>query len=362
MANKKISELSATTESNDNVFLVMNNSGNTETFRIKREDLLSGTTTPPGLVSGTGTNSIESADYLTSVPAIASGLNSIAIGQKAKATGDDSVVIGDINGDQAGTRSIIIGKHFQLAGANGQTIIGSGCFTNGVNAIAIGHETAVSANAIVLGGNTSRANASFAITLGNQNERNQSEYTYILGTNNRNATAPDFRGSPFSVIIGTEHTTEVGLGFGRNNIIGGTNNTITGNTSGTTLIGLINFTSPTENDTTYTQNHASLGQSYQGYFDNGSGSTFTIDWNSGNTQKMSWNASGGTITCSNTQTGAHYRMVINNPSGHAPASFSVSGKTIKFNGGSFVVYSGESVCELFITDDSVFVNQLGLFS
>ena len=55
-------------------------------------------------------------------------------------------------------------------------------------------------------------------------------------------------------------------------------------------------------------------------------------------------------------------MIINNPSGFTPTSFTAAGRTIKFNGGSFVVYSGESICELFITNDSVFVNQLGLFS
>jgi hypothetical protein len=48
MANKKVSQLSATTESNDNVWLIMNNSGETETFKIQRKDLLSGTTTASG--------------------------------------------------------------------------------------------------------------------------------------------------------------------------------------------------------------------------------------------------------------------------------------------------------------------------
>jgi hypothetical protein len=150
----------------------------------------------------------------------------------------------------------------------------------------------------------------------------------------------------------------------KNTIIGSTGVYLSGITN-SHFIGVENYTGDTTNtsdDTTYTNHHSALGQSYQSYYDNLSGSTFTIDWNNGNTQKMTWTASGGSITCSNTQTGAHYRMIIDNPSGLAPSSFVVSGRTVKFNGGSFVPYSGESICELFITNDSVYVNQLGLFS
>ena len=118
---------------------------------------------------------------------------------------------------------------------------------------------------------------------------------------------------------------------------------------------------PIVNDTVHVENLRAYGQSYDGYFNNGSGSTFTIDWNKGNTQKMNLTGAGG-ITCSNTETGATYRMIINNPGGYTPTSFTASGRAIKFNGGSFVTYTGESICQLFITDDSVYVNQLGLFS
>jgi hypothetical protein len=145
-----------------------------------------------------------------------------------------------------------------------------------------------------------------------------------------------------------------------NVIIAGNNNTITGTTSGSTMIGTKTRT-PIVNDTVHVENLRAYGQSYDGYFNNGSGSTFTIDWNKGNTQKMNLTGAGG-ITCSNTETGATYRMIINNPSGFTPTSFTASGRAIKFNGGSFVAYSGESICQLFITDDSVYVSQLGLFS
>src|SRR6056300_600125 len=66
MANKKVSQLSATTEANDNVWLIMNNSGNTETFRIKRSDLLSGTDVAGGFIQGDASQSLVPYYFPTS--------------------------------------------------------------------------------------------------------------------------------------------------------------------------------------------------------------------------------------------------------------------------------------------------------
>jgi len=172
--------------------------------------------------------------------------------------------------------------------------------------------------------------------------------------------ANDIRSSADYATIINGQSNQISSSETNNVIIAGNNNTITGTTSGSTMIGTKTRT-PIVNDTVHVENLRAYGQSYDGYFNNGSGSTFTIDWNKGNTQKMNLTGAGG-ITCSNTETGATYRMIINNPSGFTPTSFTASGRAIKFNGGSFVAYSGESICQLFITDDSVYVSQLGLFS
>ena len=176
----------------------------------------------------------------------------------------------------------------------------------------------------------------------------------IQGDSNNIRSSADFA----TIINGQSN--QISSSETNNVIIAGNNNTISGTTSGATMIGTKTRVA-SDNDTVHVENLRAFGQSYDGYFNNGSGSTFTIDWNNGNTQKMNLTGSGA-ITCNNTKTGASYRMIINNPGGFTPSSFTASGRTIKFNGGSFITYTGESICELFITDDSVYVNQLGLFS
>jgi len=277
--------------------------------------------------------------------------------------------------------TIMASKGGEIYGATDEAVV-IGCEGTAINVANGGSNLFMAANyqANISGGTQDRV-----VMIGNEQSKILSFYTGIVdyakfngmygsnvsdiyvetGSNNtivgsRAAYLSATTGS-YNTIVGSQ-TINIKLTTGQYNGFYSSNNSdISSNTNRTIGIGLSGRTL-TESNTTYTENHASFGQSYQGYFNNGSGSTFTIDWNKGNTQKMSWNASGGTITCDNTQTGAHYRMIINNPNGHTPSSFTAAGRTIKFNGGSFVVYSGESICELFITDDSVFVNQLGLFS
>ena len=83
-----------------------------------------------GLVSGTGNNSMKSADSLTSTPAVASGNCSIAIGNGACATGDCSVAYGR-SAISTGCRSIALG---------------SGARATGVVSLAIGDNTEALAN------------------------------------------------------------------------------------------------------------------------------------------------------------------------------------------------------------------------
>ena len=49
---------------------------------------------PAGLVSGTGTSSMKSANTLTTVAANASGLDSIALGGSTQATGQEAIALG----------------------------------------------------------------------------------------------------------------------------------------------------------------------------------------------------------------------------------------------------------------------------
>jgi hypothetical protein len=216
----------------------MNNSGETTTYKY------SGYNT--SITYGLGINSIQSTNATQ-----ATGARAIAIGYGASSTGDDSVCIGDVTGNNVGTRSISIGKHGQVAG-NFVIAIGSGAYVSGTDSIAIGSETAAYNGGIVLGGNTSRATSIGCVTIGNSNERNLGlGYSSIMGYGNKVGDAPNYNPGPynniiasFSVINGDNST------IGYNNIFGGANNIISGTTSGATLLGMSNYT-PTRNDATF---------------------------------------------------------------------------------------------------------------
>jgi len=114
-----------------------------------------------GLVSGTGADSMKSADSLTTLPANASGPTSIALGNGATTENDglsqpatDAIAIG--NGATARNKNIAIGSN---AKANG--------FAD-PNAIAIGNDTIASNGAGVVIGFNAKATGQAGIAIGGQ--------------------------------------------------------------------------------------------------------------------------------------------------------------------------------------------------
>lgn len=87
MANVKISALPLTTTSTIDDYFVKNNSGQTTTNKVKIKDAL-------GLTSGTGTDSIKSASFLSSIPATSTGIGSVAIGTDSEANADYATAVG----------------------------------------------------------------------------------------------------------------------------------------------------------------------------------------------------------------------------------------------------------------------------
>ena len=386
-------------------YSILNNSGETTTYKVRNYNLFGANNTPGGdfpffVGSGnTAGGSIGSTGIIGIGNNISAGSsrgdnggsmavgynntntdpyagNSLVVGQDNTGNAHNGFVFGRYNNVPYGYASMVGGYSNTSTNEGGIIVAQNGTISGFNNAMIGGRYNQLLGYAGGIGGTenngmlggyynnltggiqSSIIGGQYNVISGQQSgDLDRCYYSSILGGNNNEigqyVTGSTIIGSSYSTISGTSATTI------NSNILGGSNNII-GSKSNVQMIGCSGRTA-NANNTTYTENHASFGQSYQGYYDNGSGSTFTIDWNNGNTQKMSFTGAGG-ITCNNTQTGAHYRMVINNPNGYTPTSFTAAGRTIKFNGGSFVVYSGESICELFITNDSVFVNQLGLFS
>ena len=390
MANTKISQLpSWTGTAADLRWFVMNNSGENETYKF------SGYTSP---YKRTGVNSVNN---LYDTFAVGGALNTIHGGLDNRIYfGDNSSVIGGTVNyiNTVGFNNSIIGGSNNTLGANSAQSTITAAYNNSVQAAIISFIAGTQDNTVTSAGytyvlvgggyntvnatNASAGNAMYSSyfcsdttindssVIGSSNNWfSGSRNCNLVGYGKHNHISNSYNSTITNSVVDDTNTqwfNKIDSSSGstittskKSQIIGGQTNTIL-NKENVVMVGTSGRTANADY-TTYVENLASFGQSYQGYFDNGSGSTFTINWNNGNTQKMSFTGAGG-ITCNNTQTGAHYRMVINNPNGYTPTSFTAAGRTIKFNGGSFVVYSGESICELFITNDSVFVNQLGLFS
>jgi hypothetical protein len=236
MANTKISQLPTWTGTASDIrWFVMNDSGNNETYKFSG---YSGQ-----LIVGTGSNSFRTPN------ATSSGTNSIAIGNGAIADGQESVNIGNSN-INVGYRSVNIGKHFNST--TNCINIGSGGYNYQPYGICIGHETSSQQAGIAIGSNTTRATGSNAVSLGNALSNNIGIYSVSIGYNNIAGQSPSFNGNPYGVMIGSGHRAETSGSY--NSILGGANNTISGTTSGTTLLGMVNFT-PTRSNAAFATNY-----------------------------------------------------------------------------------------------------------
>jgi hypothetical protein len=263
MANVKISALpSYTGSAADLRWFVMNNSGETETFKY------SGYSSQ--LVPGTGTDS-----YRTVNAGPVTGQDSIAIGANGGASAENSINIG---GSDLTTefRTIIIGNNPGFGA--GSIIVGNGSYSN-TNALVFGNETACYQNCIVIGHglDANRATSGgdgFAITVGTDNPQNIGNYSAIFGNKNR-IGAFDYNSQTYNnggtynfifsnnsrlgflnatnytgnTIIGGDSNIIIASG-NTNTIVGGGGNVISGTTSGATLLGLDNYT-PTRSDATF---------------------------------------------------------------------------------------------------------------
>ena len=136
-----------------------------------------------GLVSGTGTDSMQSASSLTTVAAnasaadtvalgdgaIASSTNNIAIGNTANAGGDDAFARGNVaigfNTDATNEKDIAIGNGTQATGAR-STAIGDAANASGSRAVVVGASSTATAFSSCVFGAFSTASAEGATVVG----------------------------------------------------------------------------------------------------------------------------------------------------------------------------------------------------
>lgn len=241
MANVKISALpSYTGSAADLRWFVMNNSGETTTFKF------SGYTSQ--LIPGTGSNSFET------IGSTAATLNSIVIGKNSYvATGDNQIFIGNnIQSSSTGTRekNVVIGS---IAGAtkpeNSNNLIGydntpGGAYGNnivGVNNTSAGHSSMMGSNntagfiGTTIGlnnlagqqsvaiGHSNIAGGGISISIGQNNTDGSNNRIAMIGGSNN-------IGSAWSVALGYNNTL-VGFNNSTESILIGYGNTINGSSA-----------------------------------------------------------------------------------------------------------------------------------
>jgi len=290
MANKKISQLSATTEANDNVWLVINDSGETTTNKIKRSDLLSGTDvaggfiqgdasqslvpyyfpTSSGTTSGTtyvdklfsvgskidstnnnlniGNNTLSSGGQYNFVAGgngniISTGSESAIVGgqiNKVENTATNSIILGGRNGKiQAGNRASILGGFDNKinGGTDGLTIVGGG-----VNTISAGSYSGIFGGY----GNTIPSSGNYNSILGGQTNSiaggTHSAISSSIGSTANGDTTIDISASYQSDVTGASYrsiiagTYQSSINAGTGCAVIGTYADITGNGNGYDII------------------------------------------------------------------------------------------------------------------------------
>jgi hypothetical protein len=227
MANTKISALpqySATV--NPDIYFVNNNSGETETTKIKLSDF-------QGLTQGQGTHTIQSNTYFGDLGTTATTQNSIAIGNGAEATSERSIAIGyrafNVNRDNSrpdyiaiGTRaqcvqegvsigldanclaqSVAIGQEAGVFGsyatainyqskayANRSVAVGYKCETHSNGCIAMGDEARSEGNgAVAIGGVSTEVVGDYSVNIGGFSNTLNSNYSTILGGSGNTITS-----------------------------------------------------------------------------------------------------------------------------------------------------------------------------
>jgi hypothetical protein len=323
MANTKISQLpSYTGSAADLRWFVMNNSGETETYKY------SGYTSQ--LIPGTGGNSYRTLNAIG-----ASGTDSLAIGPDTNATFFNSIAFG---------RNVQSTNDFGFAFGGGSTasgfvslVMGYASIASGGYSIMIGAEGNSSGSQSIAIGRFGNASGGDSIAIGaSTSETIQSS---IVGAGNL------IRNSQYGNIFGSNNTINTTAGYNNNNIFGGINNNISGNTSGTTLIGLSGYTDANINDCTYVNNLQVLRTPSTKVQPVSSGTTFTCNLDNG--AKSQFYITGtSTINITNVRDGASFMIKTQTDGNYVMTWTATGGYTFLFEGG--IKDPGNNVTDIFV--------------
>jgi len=255
MANVKISQLTTTTTADDGSWLVMNDSGNTTTYKITRQNLLAGTDIAGGFIQGDASHSLVPYYFPTSAATVA---NTTYV-DKLHLTGQTILATGGliVGGDNTSTITPAFTRNAILNSYN-STITSTNSDSN--NTIIGGYNADITSNSSIVG-TVIGSNGDLTVSSGLYNGIyscwtgliNNGNANSIFGGNNITISSS---GNYNSVVAGQSNTITQGnknfAGGGTSNSlqsgdnkasVGGASNTLQGNNSSQLGSTSVSFTS-----------------------------------------------------------------------------------------------------------------------
>lgn len=347
MANVKISALPITTATTINDYFVKNNSGETTTSKVQVKNVL-------GLTRGSGTDSLKSASFLTSIPALSAGVGSIAIGQDSEALADYSTAIGNRAEVFDGSRfyGTAIGANTRVAQYS--TAVGGDAEGIGANCVAVGYNSFAAGNGGIAIGLNSNSESSNGIAIGNSASERASSGIAI----GDNADVSNLGTEGIAIGKNSSVITDNGIAIGEGAISDLPRAVVLGQGlnskfSGSTMVEGLDTNGNVTDLTFVTPNVAN---------------TFNVNFNLASTQKVVLSGS-STLTLTNVRNGGRYRILFTSSGAYDLTSVTgtlESGGTpnIYYNGGGrdALTHNGKDMWYIDVVQNEVFITQFANYT
>jgi hypothetical protein len=342
MANVKISALPITTATTLNDYFVKNNSGETTTSKVQVKNVL-------GLTRGTGVDSLKSASFLTSIPAISSGIGSIAIGQDSEAKADYSTALGNRAEvfDSGRFYATALGANTRVAQYS--TAIGADAEGVGANCSAVGYNAFAAGNSGIAIGNNSNSEGAKSIAIGDSaSERANS--SIAIGDN---ADISNLGTEGIAIGKNSSVTADNGIAIGEGAVSDLPRAVVLGQNlnskfSGSTMVEGLDTNGNVTDGTFITPNVSN---------------TFNVNFNTSSTQKVVLVAN-STVALTNIRNGGRYRLLFDNTGAFNITSITVTlegggGANIYYNGGGRdnLTHNSDDLWYLDVVQNEVYVTQ-----
>lgn len=325
----KISALPSTTASTFNDWLIKNDSAETTTSKAELKYVL-------GLTNMNGNNAIQSNKFLTSLGTTASTESAIAFGNGAEATSPYSIAIGyaarNDNRDGARNNYICIGT--ETRAVQESFALGTRAKALGASTCSVGEDALTLGNSALALGKLSYSQSTQGVALGYNARDEANSWGIALGSN--------------SLVQGVD----LGVAIGYNAQVYHTQSVVLGNDMQSEY-----------SATTKTKAIQSTGQIFNAFYDNGSGSTFTINWELGNSQKITMNGN-TSLTFTGLRNGAQYRLQVVNGGTFTLTGATAAGYTILCEGGAIpnITNNGVDLCVLEVMGTDILVRHFAGFA